>query len=65
MPAYPFEALDAQGSTRKGVIEADSAKSARGLLRAQALDLRLNTLQFRRLPGLQRLQLLERRLADL
>jgi general secretion pathway protein F len=37
MPAYQFEALDAQGSTRKGVIEADSAKSARSLLRTQAL----------------------------
>lgn len=30
MPAYTFEALDADGSTRKGVIEADTAKSARG-----------------------------------
>lgn len=37
MPAYQFEALDAQGNTRKGVMEADSAKSARSLLRAQAL----------------------------
>jgi general secretion pathway protein F len=37
MPAYQFEALDAQGSSRKGVIEADSAKSARNMLRAQAL----------------------------
>ena len=37
MPAYSFEALDAAGKTRKGVIEADTAKSARGLLRAQAL----------------------------
>jgi general secretion pathway protein F len=37
MPAYTFEALDANGSTRKGVIEAESAKAARGLLRAQAL----------------------------
>jgi general secretion pathway protein F len=37
MPAYSFEALDAQGQTRKGVLEADSAKSARGQLRAQAL----------------------------
>jgi general secretion pathway protein F len=37
MPAYSFEALDAQGQTRKGVMEADSVKSARGLLRAQAL----------------------------
>jgi len=37
MPAYSFEALDAQGATRKGVMEADTAKAARGLLRAQAL----------------------------
>jgi len=37
MPAYTFEALDAQGQTRKGVIEADTAKAARGLLRTQAL----------------------------
>lgn len=37
MPAYQFEALDAQGATRKGVIEADTAKSARSMLRAQAL----------------------------
>ncbi len=37
MPAYSFEALDAQGQTRKGVMEADTAKAARSLLRAQAL----------------------------
>ena len=37
MPAYSFEALDAQGQTRKGVIEADTARAARGLLRNQAL----------------------------
>ncbi|HSV55075.1 MAG TPA: type II secretion system inner membrane protein GspF [Burkholderiaceae bacterium] len=37
MPAYSFEALDSQGQTRKGVLEADTAKAARGLLRAQAL----------------------------
>ncbi len=37
MPAYTFEALDAQGQTRKGVMEADTARAARGLLRAQAL----------------------------
>ncbi len=37
MPAYSFEALDAQGLSRKGVMEADSAKAARGLLRAQSL----------------------------
>ncbi len=37
MPAYTFEALDAQGATRRGVIEADTSKLARGLLRAQSL----------------------------
>ncbi len=37
MPVYSFEALTAEGKTRKGVIEADSAKAARGLLRSQAL----------------------------
>ena len=37
MPAFSFEALDAQGLTRKGVLEADTAKAARGQLRAQAL----------------------------
>ena len=37
MPAFSFEALDAQGQTRKGLLEADTAKAARGQLRAQAL----------------------------
>jgi general secretion pathway protein F len=37
MPAYAFEALDAGGTTQKGVIEADTAKAARGLLRGRAL----------------------------
>lgn len=37
MPAYSFEALDAQGATRRGVMEADTAKSARSLLRSQSL----------------------------
>lgn len=37
MPAFSFEALDAQGLTRTGVLEADNAKAARGQLRAQAL----------------------------
>jgi len=37
MPAFSFEALDAQGQSRKGTIEADTARSARSLLRAQAL----------------------------
>ncbi len=37
MAAYSFEALDAQGQARKGVIEADTAKAARSQLRSQAL----------------------------
>ena len=37
MPAYQFEAIDAQGASRKGTIEADTAKAARVQLRAQAL----------------------------
>ena len=37
MPAYSFEALDAQGETLKGVLEADTAKAARSQLRAQSL----------------------------
>ena len=37
MPAFSFDALDAQGQTRKGLMEADTAKAARSLLRAQAL----------------------------
>jgi general secretion pathway protein F len=37
MPAYSYEALDANGSARKGTIEADTAKAARGMLRAQQL----------------------------
>lgn len=37
MPAYAFEALDAEGATQKGVVEADTARAARGLLRGRAL----------------------------
>ncbi|WP_048441737.1 type II secretion system inner membrane protein GspF [Caenimonas sp. SL110] len=37
MPAYSFEALDAQGDTRRGVMEADTAKAVRSLLRGQSL----------------------------
>ncbi len=36
MPAYSFTALDAQGQSRKGTLEADSAKAARSQLRAQS-----------------------------
>ena len=35
MPAYAFEALDPQGQTRRGVLEADTAHAARSQLRAQ------------------------------
>lgn len=35
MPAYSFEALDATGQTRKGVLEADTARTARSQLRTQ------------------------------
>jgi general secretion pathway protein F len=37
MPAYRFEALDAQGKTSTGVLEADNAKAARAQLRARQL----------------------------
>jgi len=37
MPAYSFEAMQNDGKLRRGVIEADTAKAARGLLRTQAL----------------------------
>jgi general secretion pathway protein F len=37
MPAYSFEALSANGDTRKGTIDADSPRAARSLLRAQEL----------------------------
>ena len=37
MPVYSFEALTAEGQTRKGVLEADSAKAARSQLRGQAM----------------------------
>lgn len=37
MPAYSFEALDNQGATRKGIVEADSVKAARAMVRSQSL----------------------------
>jgi general secretion pathway protein F len=37
MPAYTFEALDAQGKSRTGVLEAENAKAARSQLRTQGL----------------------------
>lgn len=37
MPAYQYEALSDDGATQRGVIEADTAKAARGLLRQRGL----------------------------
>ena len=37
MPAYQFTALEADGKTRKGIIEADTARGARSNLRGQSL----------------------------
>ena len=37
MPAYSFEAMQSDGKIRRGVIDADTAKSARSVLRTQAL----------------------------
>lgn len=37
MTAYSFEALNAQGITQKGVMDAETAKAARALLRTQGL----------------------------
>jgi len=37
MPAFSFEALDADGQTSRGVIDADTARAARSLLRARSL----------------------------
>ena len=37
MPAYSFEAMQSDGKIRRGVIDADTARSARSMLRTQAL----------------------------
>lgn len=37
MPAYRYEALDAAGKTRSGLVEADNAKTARAQIRGQGL----------------------------
>ena len=37
MPAYKFEALDAAGKTKTGLLDAENAKAARSQLRSQAL----------------------------
>ncbi|MDO8263755.1 MAG: type II secretion system inner membrane protein GspF [Gallionella sp.] len=37
MPAFSYEAVDADGATKKGVVNADSARAARAELRTQGL----------------------------
>ncbi|MFM2069125.1 MAG: hypothetical protein RLZZ584_4034 [Pseudomonadota bacterium] len=37
MPAYRYEALDADGKTSKGLLDADNPKAVRSMLRARAL----------------------------
>ena len=37
MPAYRYEALDADGATRRGLLEADTERAARTALRGQSL----------------------------
>ena len=37
MPAFRYEAADAVGNTKKGVVNADSARAARADLRSQGL----------------------------
>ncbi|MFG6446859.1 type II secretion system inner membrane protein GspF [Roseateles sp. BYS180W] len=37
MPAFKYEAVDAQGRTQRGLLEADNPRTARAQLRAQAL----------------------------
>ena len=37
MPAYSFEAMQSDGKIRRGVIDADTARAARSMLRTQAL----------------------------
>jgi len=77
MPAYAFEALSADGQTRKGTLEADSTKSARTQLRTQGLvPLRVEAVQAakvgsagalftRRVLGAQALAVWTRQLAGL
>ena len=37
MAAFDYQAVDSRGRNKKGVIEGDSAKQVRGLLREQGL----------------------------
>ena len=75
MPAFEYQALDNEGRRRKGVIEADSPRGARALLRERGLaplavdpatpDRRSSSSLFRRRLGGAALALLTRELATL
>ena len=55
MPAYAYEALNPQGRLCKGVIDADTVRSARSVLRTQTLiPLRVETVTFGHGTGLNR-----------
>ena len=38
MPAFAYQALDADGRTRRGTLQGDTARAVRGLLRERGLD---------------------------
>ncbi len=61
MPAFSYEALNLQGRLCKGVVEADTVRSARGLLRTQTLiPLRVETVVRGHNTGLSRAILVSR-----
>ena len=37
MPAYTFEAIDANGKSQKGLLDADTVRAARSALRTRGL----------------------------
>jgi general secretion pathway protein F len=72
MPAFHYQALDAQGHTRRGVLQADTPRAARGALREQGMHpLSVDVMRGEQRTGLRRglggaqLALLTRQLATL